>query len=123
MTMTIADIVDLIHADHHRQLDELLAILRCDGFPKGCAERDLIIDLEHGRNRRIAEAESYFDPRLIIISTEGWLIWTEFCYLKDEVVEWAAENLRGYWNYHCDLKVVCFENDVDAVYFKLRWHD
>ena len=39
MTMTIDDIVDLIHADVHHQLDELLAILRPGRFPKAALRK------------------------------------------------------------------------------------
>ena len=121
MTMTIDDIVDLIHTDVHHQLDELLAILRPDRFPEGCTEKDLIVTAEGYRNRRIEEAERFFELWSIVVPTEGWTIWSELGHLTDEVAEWADENLQGYWNYHKDLKMVCFENEVDAVHFKLQW--
>jgi hypothetical protein len=121
MTMTIDDIVDLIHANHHRQLEELLAIFRPDRFPESCSERDITIAAESYRNQLIEEAQWFLTAWPIIDPTECWPIWTELRQSRDEVFEWGNENLQGYWDYDTDLKVICFEKSVDEVFFKLRW--
>ena len=39
---------------------------------------------------------------------------------KDEYFKWIDENTTGYW-YQIQGYYFCFENEADAVAFKLRW--
>ncbi|MBL0402904.1 hypothetical protein JKG68_02880 [Microvirga aerilata] len=119
--MTLDDIVDLIHADHQSSLGRLLHMFRTNGFPEGCTEESIITMLELARDFRIEEAEELVERWPIIVSTENWSTWIEMDASKEEVREWARENLHGGWDFHHGLKLVSFENDVDAVFFKLRW--
>ena len=60
-------------------------------------------------------------PWPIHVFAGNWPIWNQHSQLRSEVYDWLEKNVTGGWDYHEMYCVVCFENDVDAVYFKLQW--
>lgn len=59
----------------------------------------------------------------VVIQAQRWPIWNPYVELSDEVYDWLDMKVADEtFGYHEMFDLLGFENEVDAVHFKLGWH-